>query len=285
VPAFQRVSSDELQPGDEVGVYALVEFLGEGAAGVVFRARRAGDGREVALKLLKQELAQDKLFRQRFARESHLAAQVRHPHLVPVLDSGEAAGRYYLASEYVAGGSLAERLSDQEPLGLDEIVRSACELASALDALHMLGVIHRDVKPSNVMLGPEGAVALTDFGLARARASTALTRPGQLLGTIGYAAPELILGQAASPAVDVYALGCTIYECVAGEPPFSDRSFFQVGLAHLQETPANPAAGRSDIPSEFGAAVCQALEKEPQRRPGSAGAYATALVAAAGRGG
>jgi serine/threonine-protein kinase len=284
VPAIQRSSIDELEPGDEIGVYALVDFLGEGAAGVVFRATRAGDGREVALKLLKQELAQDKLFRLRFERESHLAAQVRHPHLVPVLDAGEAAGRYYLASEYVAGGSLAERLSDREPLGLDEIVRSACELASALDALHALGVIHRDVKPSNVMLGPGGA-ALTDFGLARAHASITLTRPGQLLGTIGYAAPELILGQAASAAVDVYSLGCTIYECVAGEPPFSDRSFFQLGLAHLQEAPANPAAGRPDIDDEFGAAVCQALEKEPNRRPGSAGAYAEALVAAAGRGG
>src|SRR5690242_14301097 len=159
--------------------------------GVVWLAR-APDGGAVALKLLRAELAHDELFRRRFAREARLAAAVDHPNLVRVVDAGEAAGRAYLATRYVEGSSLAERLREAGPLPVDEALRVVGDVAAGLDALHRAGLVHRDVKPANVLLAPGGEAVLTDFGLARGPASTVLTRAGQLLGSVDYLAPELV---------------------------------------------------------------------------------------------
>jgi serine/threonine protein kinase len=166
-------------------------------------------------------------------------------------------------------------------LPLDEALRIAAEIATGLDALHRSGLVHRDVKPSNLMLYENGRAAITDFGLAKGPAYTVLTKPGQVMGTLDYLAPELIRGKPATPATDIYALGCVAFECVAGQAPFADKSAFQVGLAHLEEPPPDPGANRPELPPHFSQAILAALEKDPEQRPETAGAYASLLRTAA----
>jgi serine/threonine protein kinase len=263
----------ELRPGGTVGPYRLEGMLGEGSMGVVFRAVREPRGEVVALKVLRRELSGDETYRRRFEREGRIAAQVEHRHLVGVVDAGEAQGRHYLASRFVEGETLADRLARIGPLPLAELVRIAAELATGLDALHAHDLVHRDVKPANVMLGLEGA-ALTDFGVARGLADTVLTAPGKVVGTLDYLAPEVIRGQPAGPPADLYALGCVLYECVAGEAPFARRPFAEAALAHLAEEPRNPCAERREIPDEVWLALRQALAKDPDDRPPTATAFA-----------
>jgi serine/threonine protein kinase len=273
----------ELLPGERLGPYLLESVLGEGAMGVVFRATREPDGVVVALKVLKRQLSRDEVYRRRFVHEARVAAAVEHKHLVPILEAGEADERSYLAVQYVAGRSLEERIRDGGPLSLDEFLRVAAQAGSGLDALHRKGLVHRDIKSSNIMLTEEGEAALTDFGLAKGPAYTVLTRPGQVMGTLDYMAPELIKGEPATPASDIYAFGCVIYECITGAPPFAHKSMLQVGLAHLGEEPPDPLASRPDLPKELSWAVLQALAKEPERRPPTATAYGH-MLRVAGKG-
>jgi serine/threonine protein kinase len=259
-----------------VGEYELEERLGEGAIGTVYQAR-AADGRLVALKQLKPELASDDAFRRRFDHEIRAAQAVTHRHLVAVLEHGEADSGPYLVLEYVGGGSLSDRL-ERGALGMDETVGLVAEVAAGLDVLHTVGIVHRDVKPSNVMLREDGSAALADFGLAKGAAYTVLTRPGQVLGTLDYLAPELVRGEPATPASDIYALGCVTFECLAGRPPFADRSLFGIGTAHLEDEP--PDIGPSP---EVSWAVLRALAKDPAARPPTATTYAHLLSASAAR--
>jgi serine/threonine-protein kinase len=240
--------------------YDVVELLGEGAGGVVYRAT---DGtREVALKVLRSA---DPTAQKRFAREARLAAESRSRHLVEILEVGDD----YLVMPFYAGGSLASRV----PLSVAETTRLAAELGRGLDALHAHGVIHRDVKPANVLLDADGAAVLTDFGLARGADSTQLTREGQLVGSLHYLAPELIEGGPATTASDLYALGCLLYECIAGAPPFAGRGDAEIGYAHLVEPPPDPCPERP----ELSAALLTALAKTPQTRPTTATALARML--------
>ena len=256
-----------------IGDYDLGEQLGEGAVGVVYRAR-AADGAVVALKALRAELAEDEAFRARFAREARVAKAVRSRHLVSILDACESEGTAYLVLEYVHGGSLADRL-ETGTLQLPELLHLIADVAAGLDALHAQGLVHRDVKPANIMLREDGSAALTDFGLAKGVAYTVLTRPGQVMGTLDYLAPELIRGEEATPASDVYALGCVAFECLTGQPPFADRSVFGVGTAHLTDDPPDPPAS-----PQLAWALLRALEKEPAARPPTATTYAHLLRAA-----
>jgi serine/threonine-protein kinase len=274
-------AADELGAGDQVGPYRLEALLGAGGMGVVYRATREGGGDTVALKVLRGELSDDETFRRRFAHEARSAEEVRHPNLVRVLEAGEDGGRHYLAVEYVPGATLEERIKESGPLPLPEVVRVATEVGAALDALHALELVHRDVKVSNVLVRDDGAYLLTDFGLAKGRAYTVLTRPGQVMGTLDYLAPELIRGEVATAASDVYALGCTLYECLTGATPFGNKGVLQVGIAHLEEQPPDPRGARPDCPPAFADALLQALEKDAARRPAPASAYAGALAAAA----
>jgi serine/threonine protein kinase len=269
-----------LEVGHRLGPYRIEARLGQGGMGIVFRALH-DDGRTVALKVLREELAADGAFRRRLAREARAAAEVAHPNLAPVLEAGEADGRLYLAVGYVEGRSLAERLADGGPLPVDELVRLAAEVGAGLDALHRRGIVHRDVKSANILLAADETAVLGDFGLAKGRAWTVLTRPGQVLGTLDYLAPELIRGEPAGPLSDLYALGCVLYECLAGTPPFAGRGVLRIGMAHLEEEPGDPAAGRSDVPPALSWTVRQALAKDPARRPTSAGALARMLRLAA----
>jgi serine/threonine protein kinase len=269
-----------LQAGHRLGPYRIEARLGQGGMGMVFRAA-GDDGRVVALKVLRDELVADEAFRRRLAREARAAAEVRHPNLVPVLDVGEADGRVYLAVGYVEGRSLAERLAADGPLGVPELVRLAAEVGDGLEALHGRGIVHRDVKPANILLATDGTAVLGDFGLAKNRAWTVLTRPGQVLGTLAYLAPERIRGEPAGPLSDLYALGCVLYECLAGSPPFAGRGVLRVGMAHLEEEPGDPAAGRADVPPALAWTVRQALAKDPARRPPTPAALARMLRLAA----
>lgn len=264
--------------GKSIDVYRIEVCLGEGATGVVHQAVRESDGTTVALKLLRPELAGNAAFRARFRREARAASEIRHPHLVALLDSGEWEGVPYLVVEYVSGGSLDTAIRDRGPLPPSETAAIVTDIAEGLSALHGVGLVHRDVKPSNIMLGEQGA-ALTDYGLAKGYAYTVLTEPGTVLGTIDYLAPELIRGEAATPASDLYALGCAAFECLVGVPPFARSSIFETLTAHLEDEPA----GTPNVADEYADAylvIRMALAKDPANRPSAATGFAQLLSAA-----
>src|SRR5215210_7194209 len=275
----RRTTSRELESGDRLGEYRLESLLGEGGMGLVFKAVGA-DGEVVALKVLRRELGEDEVFRERFNQEARAAAEVHHPNLLPIFEAGEADGRNYLIVRFAEGGSLDNRIRESGALGVDATITLAEQLASGLDALHDAGLVHRDVKASNVVFDAEGNGMLTDFGLAKGRAYTILTRPGQVLGTAEYLAPELVRGERATPASDVYALGCMVCECLTGKTPFSDKTLAQIVIAHLDEEPPDPSLERPEVGPDLGAATLIALAKDPTRRPESAGAYVALLSAA-----
>jgi serine/threonine protein kinase len=269
----------ELQVGDSLGTYCLESVLGEGGMGKVFGARRE-DGTLVALKVLKPELAGDYIFQHRFNQEARAAAEVHNEHLVPIFEASEVDGLHYLAVAYLPGGSLADRLAADGTLPAAAAAQVISDVARGLDALHGAGIVHRDVKPGNVLFDAEGTAMLTDFGLAKGRAYTVLTQPGQVIGTLDYLAPELIRGEPATPSSDVYALGCVAYECVVGRAPFAEKTFFEIGLAHLEETPVDPREKRPELPAALAAAILATLEKDPSSRPAGAAAFADLLAAA-----
>jgi serine/threonine protein kinase len=259
---------EEPEVGGRLGRYVLEVELGRGAMGTVYRAVR-DDGVVVALKLAAPELARDATYRRRFEREGRIAASLVHPHIVEVVEAGEHDGTPFLASRLVGGRTLAERIASEGPLPEADAVRIVSELASALDALHERELLHRDVKPANVLLARGGA-ALSDFGLARGASDTVLTQPGRVSGTADYLAPEVIRGTPATAASDIYALGCLAYECLAGAAPFAGRPVAEAIVAHLETEPPPLASPLSD-------GVLQALAKDPLERPPTATAYALML--------
>jgi len=273
----------EPQLGDTVGRWRLQDLLGEGGMGRVYRAVDAA-GAEAAVKIVKAELARDDIFRRRFDREAKVAQRVDHPHVVPVIETGEQDGIPYLVQVFIGGGSLEDRIKAQGTMPLAETVRICTAVASGLDALHTEGLIHRDVKPANILLDDQGTPYIADFGLAKDRDASILTKAGQALGSMDYMAPEQIRGEEVSAQSDVYALGCVMYECLAGKPPFADRQGMRILWAHLQEEPPDPLADRDDVPADVGWALRQALEKEPEERPPTATAYASMVRIAAGGG-
>jgi serine/threonine protein kinase len=266
-----------------VGQYRIDGVLGVGGMGRVYRATGA-DGTAVALKVVKADLARDSVFRKRFDREARIAQSVVHPNLVPVLDTGEEGGVPYLTQKFIQGGSLAQQIEQRGQLDIESTVRVCSEVSGALDALHANDLIHRDVKPANILVDEQGICHITDFGLAKDTQGSLLTRPGQAVGSLDYMAPEQIRGEEVTAATDVYALGCVMSECLSGAPPFADRQGMRVLWAHLQDQPPDPCAKRTDAPPELGPAVLTALAKDPAERPPTATAYAQALRAAAGLG-
>jgi serine/threonine-protein kinase len=235
--------------------------------GIVYLAMPVDGGEAVALKLLKEELSENETFVRRFLREARVAAEVEHRNLVPVLEAGEADKRHYLAVEYVAGGTLRRRLDADGPLTVEQTGRLARQIGTALDALHEAGLVHRDVKPENVMLDEEARALLADYGLAKGPAYTVLTRPGQVMGTPAYMAPELVNGQEATSATDLYALGCVLFECLTGRPPFTASNVFELLMSHVDREPPSIAAVRDDVPAAVDEVLGHALAKEPPARP------------------
>src|SRR5262245_60634942 len=225
-----------IERGAEVGGYRVDELIGRGGMGEVYRARDERLGRNVALKILASKLAEDDAFRERLVRESRIAASLDHPNVVPVYDAGEQDGRLYLAMRFVNGTDLKALLRREGALAPERAVAVAAQVADALDAAHARGLVHRDVKPSNVLLdqqdGREHAY-LADFGLTQA-ASDGRAPDGHLMGTLDYVAPEQICGDDVDGRADVYALGCLLFETLTGTLPFSGSSDVAVIYAHLE---------------------------------------------------
>jgi serine/threonine-protein kinase len=264
------VDEPQFNPPQELGRYRLERLLGQGALGLVY-----SDVGGVAVKVLRSEWARDETARARFLREARLARRIKSRHVVPVLEVGEVEEVVYLVMPLYAR-SLADRLRSSGPLDVDGCSDLAAQLGQGLDALHSAGILHRDVKPSNVLLD-DGLAALADFGLARAADSTRLTHEGQVLGSLHYLAPELIEGAEATTASDIYGLGCLLYEAAVGEPPFAGRSAAELGFAHLVEPPPDPRERRPELSAEVASALLNPLEKEPSARPTSATALARLL--------
>ena len=240
------------------------------------------EGQEVALKIIKSDLANDSTFRRRFEREAGIAQRVTHPNLVPVLDTGEHEGIPYLTQSFIRGGALDVKLERDKQLDVGPALQICAEVAGALDALHQSQLVHRDVKPGNILLDEQGVAYITDFGLAKDAQASLLTRPGQAVGSLDYMAPEQIRGEEVGAPTDVYALGCVVYECLTGAPPFADRQGMRVLWAHLQDPAPDPRQRRQDLPAALAAALLQALAKDTSERPPSATAFAQRLQEAAG---
>jgi serine/threonine protein kinase len=275
-----RVAADE-RVGTRFGQYRIDSLIGVGGMGKVYKAMIA-DGTPVALKLVKRDLARDEMFRRRFKREARIAQTVRNPHVVPVRDTGEHDGIPYLAAEFIDGTALDRKLELEGRLDLATTVRICAQVADGLQALCEAGMVHRDVKPANILIDLTGNAYITDFGLAKQRDGTVLTRPGQPLGSMDYMPPEQIRGEPVTGAADVYSLGCVVFECVHGRPPFADREGMRVLWAHLQDEPPDLSAERPDVSPEFAQAVNAALRKEPAERPRTTIEYALSLSRAAG---
>src|SRR5262245_27798175 len=255
----------ELPVGRELLGYRIEVVLGRGGMGIVYLAEDLRLKRKVALKLLSPELAEDERFRERLLAESELAASLDHPNIVPIYQAGEVDGQIFVSMRYVEGEDLKRALSNG-PLSPEYALAIVSQVASALDAAHARGLVHRDVKPSNVLLAPaaghEGAdhVYLADFGLTQRLVQQELaTDQGPLMGTIDYVAPEQIRGEAVDGRADVYSLGCLLFECRAGAPPFRHRSDVALLFAHMREEPPSLTALRPVLPGEITSVVATAL--------------------------
>jgi serine/threonine protein kinase len=269
----------EPRPGDSLGPYRITRVIGRGRMGIVFEGTHDG-GEPVALKVVTTELSQDEVFLRRFRREVKAAQRIDHPNVVPVLADGEEHGLPYLVQRLIPGGSLADRIQSSGPLELESAVRMLAAAADGIDALHGAGLVHRDIKPANILLDGDTPY-VSDFGLAKDSQASNLTRPGQALGSLDYMSPEQIRGEDVSPATDIYALGCVMFECLLGTPPFGGRPSMRVLFAHLQEEPPDLTAARGDIPAPVARSISRAMEKEPEDRPSSAGEYVSGIARAA----
>jgi serine/threonine protein kinase len=278
-PEPKRLAADD-RVGTRIGEYRIDSLIGVGGMGRVYRAT-AGDGTLVALKLVKQDFARDETFRRRFRREARIAQTVRNPHVVSVRDTGEHDGLPYLVAQFIEGITLDEKLALEGRLDVATTVRICAQVAEGLQALWEAGMVHRDVKPANILLDLAGKAYITDFGLAKDSDGTVLTRPGQALGSMDYMPPEQIRGEPVTGAADTYSLGCVVFECVHGRPPFADRQGMRVLWAHLQDEPPDPSAERTDITPAFTRALRAALRKDPAERPRTSVEYARSLSQAA----
>jgi WD40 repeat protein len=277
----------QLAPGSRVAGYRLEDRIGAGGMAVVFRARDERLGRLVALKMLAPALAADAKFRERFIRESRAAAAVDHPHIIPVHEAGEADDVLYIAMRFVAGGDLSSVVEREGPLPPGRAADLISPVASALDAAHGAGLVHRDVKPANVLVdaSPGGAdhVYLSDFGLTKGELSAAsLTGTGQFLGTPDYSAPEQISGRAVDRRTDQYALACVAFKLLTGRVPFERDEPMAVLYAHLSAPPPLLTVPRPDLPRPAAEVLARALAKDPEARFGGCGEFADALREALG---
>jgi serine/threonine-protein kinase len=270
---------------ERFGPYELSELLGRGGMGEVWRAVDTRKARTVALKRLPAEMTGEREFEDRFRREAHAAARLNDPHVIPIHDFGEIEGRLFLDMRLVHGQDVGAAIESVGALGAARSVSVIEQVASALDAAHDEGLVHRDVKPSNVLLtpskrtvGPQDFVYLIDFGIATGAAlGTRLTQTGMAIGTAAYMAPERFTdGVDADPRIDVYALGCVLHEALTGKPPFAGRDFPSLMYAHINTTPTAPSRITGGLPRGFDDVIARALAKDPDERYARAGELAEA---------
>ena len=274
-----------LGPGSLIAGYRVESRIGAGGMAMVLRAQDEALGRTVALKILAPALASDPDFRQRFVREARAVAAVDHPHIIPVYAAGEADGVLYLAMRHITGGDLRAVVQREGPLPGDRALALLSPVASALDAAHRAGLVHRDVKPANILIdaGPDRPEHpyLSDFGLAKgAASSTGLTGTGQYVGTPDYSAPEQISGKPTGPRTDQYALACVAYTILTGGLPFPRDESMAVLWAHMYDQPPRLTRQRPDLPSAADLVLARALAKSPDERYDTCGEFADALRAA-----
>jgi serine/threonine protein kinase len=274
----------ELSDGDEFAGYRVERRLGRGGMGILYLAVEPGLERRVALKLIAPEAASDEVFARRFAEESRIAASIEHPNVVPIYAAGEEAGVPYIAMRYVAGADLARRLTREGRLSPQIAVDLIAQIGTGLDAIHAAGLIHRDVKPANVLLsGEDGGdhAYITDFGVARNVATeSGLTQTGRFVGTLDYVAPEQISGGSIDARVDVYALGCLLFKLLTGEVPFPKDGEAARLYAHLNDPPPAPSLYVPEISMALDDVVIRAMSKDPDDRYPSAGDLGRAAQAA-----
>jgi serine/threonine-protein kinase len=273
--------SPSLEVGSTLASYTIEAVLGQGGMGSVYLVTQKHLKRKAALKVLSPELASDDEYRERFLRECELIAQLEHPNIVPIYDAGEADGLLYLAMRYIKGTDLRALISQRGHLSTDFTLRTIEQIASALDAAHAAGVVHRDVKPANILIERPGERAyLGDFGLARSLSSGGLTRTGTFLGTVDYCAPEQISGKPIDARVDVYSLGGVLYHCLAGQPPYIRETEAAVINAHVTDRPPALSSIRPDLPPALDGVVATAMAKTKEVRYSSAGELASAFRSA-----
>jgi hypothetical protein len=269
--------------GSTIAGYRIEALVGRGGMGEVYRATQLGLKRPVALKLVAAGLSSDEGFRQRFQQEAELAAGLDHPNVLPVYETGEAEGRLYLSMRIVDGRDLGQVIAQDGPLQPERAVAIVEQVASALDAAHARRLVHRDVKPVNVLIelrdGREHAY-LADFGIAKSTAATGVTGTGQVIGTVDYIAPEQITTGTVDARGDVYALGCVLFECLTGQPPFTRETDLATLWAQVHDAPPSLRSARPDAPATLAAVVARALQKDPADRYASAGELGAAAVAA-----
>ncbi len=274
----------DFSAGAQIASYQLEEEIGQGGMAAVYRARDVRLGRWVALKVLAQDYAQDEAFRQRFIRESRTAASVDHPNIIPIFDAGEAGGVLYIAMRYVAGQDVHSLLRSAGPLPVARALSIVGQVAAALDAAHACGLVHRDVKPANMLLGGVADtgradhVYLSDFGISKMlNATSSLTMTGQVLGTLNYLAPEQIEGRQVDGRADAYALACTAFELLAGSPPFRRDENMAVMWAQLNAAPPRLTSLRPGLPPAVDRVLARGLAKSPAERFASCVAFSAAL--------
>ncbi|MGV0634916.1 serine/threonine-protein kinase [Mycolicibacillus trivialis] len=257
------------------GKYRLRRLLGKGGMGEVYEAYDTEKRRTVAIKVLSQQFSDDENFRIRFQRESHAAAILQEPHVIPIHDWGEIDGNLYIDMRLVQGQTLSQLLAGG-PLEPERAVQIVGQVAAALDAAHTAGLVHRDVKPQNIIVTPADFAYLLDFGIAESRDDTHLTLAGQRIGSCQYMAPERFNDDPTTAATDVYSLACVLHESLSGKPPFPGRTLEQSIAAHLTAPPPRPTDTNPHLPSAFDTVIARGMAKEPDDRYGSAGALGRA---------
>ena len=274
----QPVSVRLPEIGEELAGYKIEALAGRGGMGVVFRAEHLHLSRQVALKVLTADLAGNRSFRQRFIREAQTAARLDHPNIVPVYDAGEVNGLLYIAMKYIDGVDLGHVLDAEDRLSPQRTVDLLANIADALDIAHGAGLVHRDVKPGNVLVDNIRSY-LTDFGLTKRIASrTALTAAGRTVGTAAYLAPEQIRGQDVDARTDLYAFGCVLYECLTGDVPFIRDTDMAVLWAHLEQDPDPPSEKVPELPKALDDVFASALAKRKEDRQASCGELVKAVA-------
>jgi hypothetical protein len=272
----------ELELGTTIGAYRLESVAGRGGMGVVYRAIQLRLNRPVALKVITPDLAEDPGFRERFASESEIAASIDHPNVIPVYEAGEHDGLLYLSMRFVDGTDLGKLLRAEGRVPARRAAHLIAQVGDALDAAHARGLVHRDVKPGNILLAANDHTYLTDFGLTKhAESASGLTKTGTWVGTVDYVAPEQVRGEHVDARSDVYALGCVLFQALSGQVPFPRPSEIAKIYAHLQDEPPQVDWRALGVPAELDPVVRRAMAKDPEARYQSAGDLGRAARAAA----